>query len=291
MSSNPKPPLAADPRGDIEPDGAIPDDPFADLAPDADGPFSRWFTPNSASSLPQPAGQSQCDEPAEAWDEDGLYARAQELLVAILKKDGQDPARAERILYQMDRAWRFEDRTISYKLHRREITHWEEFRKEWVEHTRRGDVSFDAFARLKGKLGPRKAASKASKLWNKPIKRHPGEAPVKPYPVPMLVWETRIGEALISELELQLGRPLKFSRHNAGAGPVGGPDLSLLVELFAVAKAERAAQGDSDEAAGPQAPEATPAVEGNPDRKRNPGSKEWCAHMIERRRTTTRSQR
>jgi hypothetical protein len=103
--------------------------------------------------------------------------------------------------------------------------------------------------------------------------------------MPALMWETRIGEVLICELEKQLGRRLKFSRYNAGAGPLGGPDLNLLVELFAVAKAERARPRDSDEAVAAQAPAVPPEVEDDPDRKRK-----RFAHMIERLRARAKSQ-
>jgi hypothetical protein len=212
-------------------------------------------------------------------DDLDLYAEAHELLMAILEKDGHDPARADAILYAVDQAWRLEDRAVLYWWRQRKTSQWEEFRKKWAEHTRRGRVSFDAFDRLKSKIGPQAAASKAGELWDKFIKRHPRDLRLKADAMPMLVWETRIGEVLIKELEKQLGRPLRFSRYNEGAGPVGGPDLRLLGELFAVAKADRALPW---ELRARRARHLASAV---------PGSEKWFAHMIERLRVKAKSRR
>jgi hypothetical protein len=214
-----------------------------------------------------PSGQPPPDE----LEDPALYARARDTLVEILKGDGTDPAHADHILREIDRAWRAEDQRLSYWRRLRGSKGWESFRESWSEHTRRGRLSFATFDRHKRKLGATAAAARAAKDWDEPINRGLGKMPVRAQPMPALVWETIIGNLLIDELERKLGRPLRFSR-----SATGGPDIRLLVELYAIAATGRRPT---------MGPPPRPRGKG----VRQPGSTPWFVHMVRYRRSTAGS--
>jgi hypothetical protein len=188
-------------------------------------------------------------------------AVALERLREVLNKEGRDPSDALRILAEIDQALRFEVQRLSYMLRQRRSPSGRAFQKSWSEHTRRGRLSFATFDRLKRKLGGPEAAARAAKIWNEPIGRRLGEETVRAQAMPMLVWETAIGNVLIDELQRHLNRKLRFSR---GAT---GPDIRLLVELYSIAATECSrVTGVLDHPRGKRA--------------RKPGSASWFANKL-----------
>jgi hypothetical protein len=158
------------------------------------------------------------------------YAKSRELLVKILQKDGRDASASvvDQAIEDLDGAWRLEDRAVSYELCQRSTPKGREFRKAWAEQTQHAHFVMEEFEKSRRKFGVPKAAMKAAQAWDRPLRLQERKRPAdRRQKGKRIVWDTRIGSALIRALEDVLKRPLRFSA-------AGGPDVRLLVDLCSV---------------------------------------------------------
>jgi hypothetical protein len=77
--------------------------------------------------------------------------------------------RAKQIIIHLYTAWRFADKTVSYKLRQRRDTSWSGYRDSWADHARRSAIVFQTFERNRRHDGSPQAVQKAVRGWTRKL--------------------------------------------------------------------------------------------------------------------------